>query len=98
MPSAMNSACFSLSMTQGPAMRNRSPEPMRTPSTWNERLTGYVKVKSISPQRAKSYTEENQRNFFLCVCPQCNSVPSVVKVLSRHFQRPVEHFYLGRVF
>ena|SRR5690348_12503753 len=36
--SAMKSACFSLSITQGPAIRNKSPEPMRTPSTWNERL------------------------------------------------------------
>src|SRR6266700_104561 len=36
--SAMKRACFSLSMTQGPAMRKRLPEPTRTPSIWNERL------------------------------------------------------------
>src|SRR5208337_210770 len=34
--SAMNSACFSLSITQGPAMRKRPPSPIRTPSTWKE--------------------------------------------------------------
>src|SRR5271157_4531649 len=36
--SAMRSACSSLSITQGPAMRNRSPEPTRTLSIWNERV------------------------------------------------------------
>ena len=34
--SAMNSACFSLSMTHGPAMRNRLPEPTLMPSIWKE--------------------------------------------------------------
>src|ERR1700731_3908928 len=33
--SAMRMACSSLSMTQGPAMRNRLPLPMRTSPTWN---------------------------------------------------------------
>ena len=36
MTSAMRMACFSLSMTQGPAMRKRLPEPMRTLSSWKE--------------------------------------------------------------
>ena len=37
MISAMRRACSSLSITQGPAMRKRSPEPMRTLSIWKER-------------------------------------------------------------
>ena len=37
MTSAMKRACFSLSITQGPAMRKRLPEPMRTLSIWKER-------------------------------------------------------------
>src|SRR5215467_13476549 len=36
MTSAIKSACFSLSMTHGPAIRKRSPEPTRTLSIWNE--------------------------------------------------------------
>src|SRR5208283_206531 len=36
--SAINKVCFSLSMTHGPAIRNRLPDPMRTPSTWKEIL------------------------------------------------------------
>src|SRR5271157_2178973 len=38
--SAMRSACSSLSITQGPAMRNRSPEPTRTLSIWKDRVIG----------------------------------------------------------
>src|SRR5579859_3488750 len=36
MTSAMKSACFSLSITHGPAMRKRLPEPMLMPSIWKE--------------------------------------------------------------
>src|SRR6266581_5697510 len=36
--SAMNRACFSLSITHGPAIRKRSPDPMRTLSIWNEEV------------------------------------------------------------
>ena len=36
MTSAINNACFSLSMTQGPAIRKRFPEPMRMLSIWKE--------------------------------------------------------------
>src|SRR6476660_322642 len=34
--SAMKRACFSLSITQGPAIRKRLPEPIRTLSIWKE--------------------------------------------------------------
>src|SRR5208282_6646804 len=36
--SAIRSACSSLSITQGPAMRNRSPEPTRTLSIWKDKV------------------------------------------------------------
>src|SRR5882762_4065057 len=38
MISAMRSACSSLSITHGPAMRNRSPEPTRTLSIWKDKV------------------------------------------------------------
>src|SRR6185369_16847474 len=34
--SAMKRACFSLSITHGPAIRNKLPEPIRTLSIWKE--------------------------------------------------------------
>src|ERR1700716_3639242 len=39
MISAMRRACSSLSITQGPAIRNKSPAPTRTLSIWKERVT-----------------------------------------------------------
>src|ERR1700674_38457 len=48
MISAMRSTCSSLSITQGPAMRNRSPEPTRTLSIWKD------KVKTIYRRDAES--------------------------------------------
>src|SRR5205823_9982417 len=47
MTSAMNSACFSLSMTHGPAMRNKLPEPMWMPSTWKESDKGVKRFNHI---------------------------------------------------
>src|SRR5215471_16962958 len=38
MTSAMKMACCSLSMTHGPAIRKRFPDPMRMDSTWKETL------------------------------------------------------------
>ena len=34
--SAIKRACFSLSITHGPAMRNKPPEPTLMPSIWKE--------------------------------------------------------------
>src|SRR5258708_19392913 len=36
--SAMRSACSSLSITHGPAIRNRSPAPTRTLSIWKDKV------------------------------------------------------------
>src|SRR5579872_2498466 len=36
--SAMRIACSSLSITHGPAIRNRSPEPIRMSPTWKEEI------------------------------------------------------------
>src|SRR5580693_3521854 len=47
MISAMRRACSSLSITQGPAMRKRSPAPTRTSPTWKEE----IKKRSLSPPR-----------------------------------------------
>jgi hypothetical protein len=44
MTSAIKSACLSLSITQGPAMRNRLPEPTWMPSTWKESDKGVKKI------------------------------------------------------
>src|SRR5260370_19345016 len=54
--SAMRMACSSLSMTQGPAMRNRLPLPMRTSPTWNSvfRLPFSVLKVSVSKATIKS--------------------------------------------
>src|SRR5882724_12784023 len=56
--SAINSACFSLSITHGPAIRNRSPDPMRTLSIWND------EVKIVHRRDA-----EVARELFLVVVP-----------------------------
>ena len=49
MISAMRSACSSLSITHGPAIRKRSPEPTRTLSIWKE------EVKTCSPPRRREF-------------------------------------------
>src|SRR6266849_4643250 len=41
--SAMRRACSSLSITHGPAMRNRSPAPTRTLSIWKDRVKIYYR-------------------------------------------------------
>src|SRR5260370_35095680 len=38
MTAAIKSACSPLSITHGPAIRNRSPEPTRTLSSWKDTL------------------------------------------------------------
>src|ERR1051325_9341760 len=47
--SAMKMACFSLSMTHGPAMRKRWPDPILMPSTWKEILMGYMLSTGVHP-------------------------------------------------
>src|SRR5208282_2544718 len=51
MISAMRSACSSLSITHGPAIRNRSPEPTRTVSIWKDRGNCLSPSHFLRPQK-----------------------------------------------
>src|SRR5713226_8180304 len=44
MISAMRMACSSLSITHGPAIRKRLPEPMRTSPTWKSVFSSWLSV------------------------------------------------------
>src|SRR5579862_9876138 len=60
MTSAMKSACFSLSITHGPAIRKRPPSPMRMPSTWKERDTSFkFQVSSFEKPQAQPIVGKN---------------------------------------
>jgi len=69
--SAIKSACSSLSITHGPAIRKRSPDPTRTLSIWKDELkVRFPRTKpSISPQRHRG-TEEICQEGILSV-PLC---------------------------
>src|SRR5215472_8789462 len=79
MISAMRIACSSLSITHGPAIRKRSPAPMRISPTWKEvvipRDLGHCK---------------NTRRFI----PSCNFVSLVVILSARDPLRSMEHLHL----
>src|SRR4051794_28380032 len=101
--SAMNSACFSLSMTQGPAMRNRLPEPMRMPSIWKERLkTFHRPVRRDRRENARTCKNTNSHTFVFSLLnddsPIVTKDPGFPatrllggKALSCQFQWPVKH-------
>jgi len=50
----MNNACFSLSITHGPAMRNRPPSPIRIPSTWKETVRQKSSTAEIAENAEKT--------------------------------------------
>src|ERR1019366_9790125 len=96
MISAMRSACSSLSITQGPAMRNRSPAPTRTLSIWKD------KVKIL-------YRRDAENLFQFChfsvlssrakrgTCSSRRSLRLGGELSPSHFFRPQEHLDLCRV-
>src|ERR1700691_3189831 len=58
MISAMRMACSSLSITHGPAIRKRFPEPMRTSPTWKEE----IKTKAFH-RRTRRERQDETRGF-----------------------------------
>src|SRR5450756_1819077 len=83
--SAMRRACSSLSITQGPAMRNRSPAPTRTLSIWKDKVIGSSGDRVIGSSRRGVRSPDG---------PMVRSPD----LSSPHFFRPQEHLDLGRVF
>ena len=87
MTSAMNSACFSLSMTQGPAMRNRLPEPMLNAVD----LEGNGHRKALTAEDAEIAERITQMRPTVVFLGETR-VNLVVQVyLRRHLFRPVKH-------
>src|SRR4051794_1834308 len=85
MISAIRIACSSLSMTHGPAIRKRSPDPTWMSPTWKE-------VVMPKPFHHLDEVEGNSR------IPRCLS-DAVAKILSpRDSLRPMKHLYLDGFF
>src|SRR5258706_10055322 len=89
--SAMKSVCFSLSMTQGPAIRKRSPAPMRTPSTWNDRLI-FNHRGHRGAQRKRALGDRVKAFSSVLLGALCGYASS-----ARHFLGPVIHLRFGFV-
>src|SRR4051794_22511349 len=88
--SAMNRACFSLSITHGPAIRNKLPEPMLTPSTGKKIKKKIFNPKSAPRSQKKQLPEKNSHSpifFFLARKDGCDSVARILS--ARHFNRPM---------
>src|SRR5271157_1600199 len=97
MISAMRMACSSLSITHGPAMRNRSPEPMWTSATWKEVFSDRS-IKQIPP-RNHGGTEAQRKAIFVLLCVSVSPWWILILPLAlSNFLRPMEHFHLGRLF
>ena len=62
MISAMRMACSSLSITHGPAIRKRSPEPMRTSPSWKEESKV---AKTFNHRAHRERREKSQIQFAL---------------------------------
>src|SRR6266404_779911 len=91
MTSAIKSACFSLSITQWPAIRKRSPAPMRTPSTWNDRLI-FKNRGHRGAQRKNALGDRVKAFSSVLLCALCGYASSAC-----HFLRPVIHLQFGCV-
>src|ERR1700679_954254 len=98
MISAMRMACSSLSITHGPAIRKRSPAPMRTSPIWKEEIKGFD---NRNPTKSFHHRgTEAQRIQFLIVGFLCVSVVNLVfqMLASRYFFRTMKHLYRGTLF
>src|SRR3954470_24362073 len=85
MISAIRIACSSLSMTHGPAIRKRSPDPTWMSPTWKEGVM-------MKPFHPLDEVEEHSR------IPRCVS-DAVSKILApRGSRRPMKHLYLDGFF
>src|ERR1700675_1798481 len=78
MISAMRSACSSLSITHGPAMRNRSPEPTRTLSIWKDKVKVIYRQDAESAEKFLSKFLVFQSSRFLELSPPL-TLPQAVK-------------------
>ena len=94
--SAMPHACDSLSITQGPAIRKRFPEPMWTSPTWKEVGKNLIK---------NHFTAETPRRREMLSTGLSSSVPKCLRVelkpvalSTRHFSRTMEHFHRRSLF
>src|ERR1700683_2503503 len=95
MISAMRVACSSLSITQGPAMRKRLPEPMWTSPTWKEEIKMKTSHRRARRER-RDKTGETQDRYCLS---RLNDLGGKYSCLpARHFFRTMKHFYCCRLF
>src|SRR6266849_2823966 len=93
MISAMRMACSSLSMTQGPAIRNNSPDPMLTSPTWNVDGRSKLFHRHRRGRRDRRETlRKNSLGFFSAL--SANSAVNFCSV-PRDPLRPMEHLNSG---
>src|SRR5208337_1625467 len=85
MISAMRSACSSLSITQGPAMRNRSPVPTRTLSIWKDRVKVVYRRDAEGAEKTKKRISRR-------------SLRLGGELSSSHFFRPQKHLIHRGIF
>src|SRR6185437_3476551 len=100
MTSAMKIACCSLSITHGPAIRKRLPDPMRMDSTWKETLMSFEF--QVSSQFSKLETALPARHFHwpmehLHFCGLLLFRPFLCVLVGRPYECPEERMRLQRL-